>query len=119
MKYLLVLVILISGYYAYNAYHSSTNPHPTMGEYHPDKIEKKPIPREIVLDGHVEYARALCSSEGFLNSVSSTRNKCVDHLKEWREPCKTRILKGMSSFIHNKSDFKKYGKKYLSCVLPE
>jgi len=117
MKYVILLILIGTGYYLYEKQGVSSSEIDV--KTHRDiylKMESSPVSKEEILVGVTEFAMTMCNDSGFQLSAGETTNSCINKLDNFKSMCSERIFGNGAQFYTEKAKVTSLAKRFINCV---
>lgn len=115
MKYLIVIIMAVGGYYAYTNHMTENAP---IDSYQAllKKVEKTEVTLQEVKTGSNMLTDFLCNDAEFQKSGGSSVSACLNKLNNYREMCESRIFDTAPATFTSKDQVIAIAKRYAACT---
>jgi len=117
MKYILILLIFIGGYYM--SYGELPFKPSIEVKTHHDiykKLEDSSVTLDEILVGFREFSTSLCHDQSLQSDIGRTIDSCLHNLETYSAACADRILGSEGDLFSDKGVVDSLSKRYISCV---
>ncbi len=115
MKYIILIMLAVGGYYAYTNYAVENI---TVDSYQAllRKVEATEVTQQEVKAGSIMLAEFFCNDAEFQKSGGSSVSACMSKLNNYREICESRIFNNAPATFTTKEQVVATAKSYVACT---
>lgn len=117
MKYIVLILIIAGGYYAYeNKIASNTQIEVKTHRDIYTKLESSPVTTAEIITGATEFALTMCNDSSFQSAGGETTTSCKDRFNSFKSICSNQIFGKEEKLYSDKGTVVSLAKRFINCV---